>query len=989
MDIQLKLLPHQTECLKAITSIFEDVKISSNNPIYQNPIISLEDEKLEESITRVWEGKELDLKPIPKSMRNTRDEEIFGIDAKLETGTGKTYIYTRLMYELNKQYGFNKFILLVPSTPIKEGTRNFIEADYSIRHFADLYPSKTLKLNVLNAQKSQRSGRKMFPTSISEFARGSRLEKNKIHAILMSDSMLLSKKTMEKDDYDQTIFGSSTQPYEALRETRPIVIIDEPHRFKRENKAFKCIEEELKPQCIIRFGATFPEDEKTKEVDYNNLVYNLGACEAFNDTLVKGVAIQTLEDVNADDGKIKLMNMSYRPRTCTFRNETTRQNYTMEAGDFLSNIDEKFGGISIETIWQTSDPNIPKGVTLSNGQILQKGDIIYSSVYGTTYQELMIKQAIENHFIHERENFLRGSKIKTLSLFFIDSIYSYRGEDNDGSLRLKFEELLEKRIKEEVKNLETIVIPNDKILDYKEYLQASLEDIKKTNGGYFSEDNSTKDEDIQNEVDKILRDKQSLLSFKNKQGKWNTMRFIFSKWTLREGWDNPNVFQIAKLRSSGSEISKLQEVGRGLRLPVDEYGRRIEDEQFYLTYLVDYSERNFAERLVAEINSDAKVSNNIKDLIAKVASNRNIDENILFGELLMAGIVDMEMNILPEKRDDLLVKYPEFNTGLKPDKIIDTNKGKSSKVKIRPEKFNEIKELWNKINQKYYLELEEISEEELETNILEILKSGVYEKQIVYARERRTEKGQDEVILRERVAGYHIIDELLPYNEFLQKTSKATGVSIIILHKAIVKYSEGRKLESDFFNKITLQNIIDSFQEWLETTFLKRFSYRKMGIEAKETALTDINGQVKDFIIQGNLGIMKDELRKVPEKFIFDSFVYDSDKEAETIAQSDIDEVVVFGKIPRRSIQVPLYYGGTTSPDFMYVLKKKDGDYVVNFIVETKDIHKKSSLRDDENMRIESARVFFKAMEEDGLNVSFQKQMKKDDIVTMIKKLME
>lgn len=989
MDIRLKLLPHQTECLKAIISVFKDIRITSNNPIYQNPIIDLNDDKLMENVNTIWSGKDLELKPIPKSMRRRIDFGIPGIDAKLETGTGKTYIYTRLMYELHKQYGFNKFILLVPSTPIKEGTKNFIEADYSIRHFTGLYPSSTLKLNVLNAQKPQRSGRKMFPSSISEFARGSRLERNKINAILMSDSMLLSKRTMERDDYDQTIFGSFTQPYEALRETRPIVIIDEPHRFKRENKAFKCIEEQIQPQCIIRFGATFPEDSKTKETDYNNLVYNLGSCEAFNETLVKGVAIQTLEDANADDGKIKLMNMTYRPRACVFRNETTKQNFTMEVGGFLSSIDNKFGGISIEAIWQTSDPNIPRGVTLSNGQILQKGDIIYSSVYGTTYQELMLKQAIDNHFKHERENFFRGNKIKTLSLFFIDSIYSYRGEDNDGALRLKFEEILEKRIKKEIKDIESDDSHGPRTLEYKEYLEVSLKDIKKTNGGYFAEDNSTKDEDIQNEVDKILRDKKSLISFKSYDNKWNTMRFIFSKWTLREGWDNPNVFQIAKLRSSGSEISKLQEVGRGLRLPVDERGHRMEEEQFYLTYLVDYSEKSFAEKLVSEINNDAKVSNNIRDLISKVARDRNIEENRLFGELLMAGLVDMDMNIVSGKRDKLLEKYPEFNTGLKPDKIIDISKGKSSKVKIRPERFNEIKELWSKINQKYYLELEKISDRELEDAILEILRSRVYDKTIVYATEKRTEKGQDQVNLKEEIAGYHIIDELIPYNQFLLKVNKITGVSIVILHKAIVKYSEESKLQKDFFNKITLQNLTNRFQEWLETAFLKRFSYRKMGIEAKETALTDINGKVKESIVQGSLGIMKDTSAVVPQKFLFDSFIYDSPKERQTIARSDIDEVIVFGKIPRRSIQVPLYYGGTTSPDFMYVLKKKDGDYVVNFIVETKDIHKKSSLRDDENMRIESARLFFKAMEEDGLNVSFEKQMKKDDIVTMIKKLVE
>lgn len=989
MDIQLKILPHQTECLKAMTGVFKDVRITSNNPIYQNPMIDLNDEQIKENINKIWDGEELELKPIPKSMRKRIDDGILGIDAKLETGTGKTYIYTRLMYELHKQYGFNKFILLVPSTPIKEGTRNFIEADYAKRHFADLYPTSTLKLEVLNAQKPHRSGRKMFPQSIAEFARGSRLERNRINALLMSDSMLLSKRTMEKDDYDQALFGSFTQPYRALAETRPIVIIDEPHRFKRENKAFQCIIEQLKPQVIIRFGATFPEDPKTKETDYNNLVYNLGACEAFNDTLVKGVAVQTLEDTDPDDGKIKLMNISYRPRTCVFRNELTKQNFTMETGDNLSMIDEKFGGISIEAIWQTGDPDIPKGVTLSNGQILQQGDIIYSSVYGTTYQELMLKQAIDNHFRQEKENFFRQNKIKTLSLFFIDSISSYRGKDNDGTLRLRFEELLINRIKQEIKDLETVKPLTVRALEYKEYLEASLRDIKKTNGGYFAEDNSTKDEDIQNEVEKILRDKETLLSFKNEGKNWNTMRFIFSKWTLREGWDNPNVFQIAKLRSSGSEISKLQEVGRGLRLPVDEFGNRMEEEQFYLTYLIDYSERAFAEKLVSEINNDAKVPNSLKGLIGKVAKIRKIDENKLFGELLMAGLVDKEMNIIAGKREELVEKYPEFNTGLKPDKIIDATKGKSAKVKIRPERFNELKELWQKINQKYYLKLDEIPEEELKETILGILTAGVYDKQIIYATERRTAKGENEVTLKEEIVGYHVTEEVLPYNEFLIKAGKATGVPIQIIHQAIVEYSQVHKLERDFFNNITLQKIINAFQDWLETALLKRFSYHKMGIEPQETALTDVNGNVREYIVQGNLGITKEENLTVPEKFLYDSFIYDSHKEKETISKSNIDGVVVFGKIPRRSIQVPLYYGGTTSPDFMYVLKKKNGDYTVNFIVETKDVQRKSGLRDDEIMRIEAARVFFKALEADGLNVFFEKQMKDDDIVKMIKKLLE
>src|SRR5699024_10740341 len=229
--------------------------------------------------------------------------------------------------------------------------------------------------------------------------------------------------------------------------------------------------------------------------DYNNLVYNLGASEAFNLNLVKGVSVQTLEGSYLDDGKFKLTDMKYSPRSCTFRNETTKKPFTMEVGDYLSRIDEKYGGIYIEKIWQTTHPDIPVGVTLSNGQVLQKGDIIYSSIYGSTYQELMLKQAINNHFKIEKENFYRENKIKSLSLFFIDSIDSYRGENGDGALKIKFEEMLANKIRNELQKLEGKEIFSNLDQKYYDFLQASLKDIKKTNEGYFSKDNSTKDED--------------------------------------------------------------------------------------------------------------------------------------------------------------------------------------------------------------------------------------------------------------------------------------------------------------------------------------------------------------------------------------------------------------------------------------------------------------------------------------------------------------
>ncbi len=990
MQIQLKHLLHQTEAISAICKMLENVQISTHNAIHQNPIINLNDESILKNIMDIWNGEIEGLNPIPESMQRTVEDGILGIDVKLETGTGKTYVYTRLMYELNKQYGFNKFILLVPSTPIKEGTKNFIEANYSKIHFADLYPNVSLKLQVLNAQKNKSSGRKMFPSAIAEYARGTRLEKNRIHVLLTTDKMLLSKATMEKDDYDQTLLGEFTQPYRGIEETRPIVIIDEPHRFKRENKAYQCITDKIKPQCIIRFGATFPNTEKSDEKDYNNLVYNLGACEAFNEQLVKGVAVQTLEDAAADDVNIKLMQVSHRPKLCVFRNEKTKKAFELSPGDSLSIIDESFSGISVESIGKSDECDVTKGLMLSNGHVITAGDIIYSSIYGTTYQELMMKQAIDAHFIREKENFFRGNKIKTLSLFFIDSIYSYRGADNDGKLRLSFERLLTEKLKEEINKIGQQEKKSSRLNEYKEFLEASLKDIKKTNGGYFSEDNSKSDDDIQEEVHKILRDKESLISFKNENNQWNTMRFIFSKWTLREGWDNPNVFTIAKLRSSGSEISKLQEVGRGLRLPVDEFGNRISDEQFYLNYIIDFSEKKFAENLINEINADVKAITSIRGVLTKVAKDRGVDENVLFAELLIGGYVDKDQNIIEDKRLEMMDKYPEFNTGLQQGKVIDTSKKKLGKIKIRGERFSEIKELWSKINQKYYLMLDDIDDEELESAITKILDSNIFEEQLIHAKERRTTKGEDGLVeIKESTAGYHIIDSSMAYGEFLRRIQSTTGIPMKIMHSKIVEYNSKNPIESNLFNKTSLQNFIAKFQEWVESNFIKRFSYKKLDVSTTETLLTDIDGNVKKSIPQGSVGIMCSDSLSVPSKFLYDSFIYDSPKERETIENSNIDEVVVFGKIPRSGIKVPLYYGGTTSPDFMYVLKKQSGEHIINLIVETKDVKKDSGLRDEEKMRIKSAKKFFETLKEDGLNVSFEKQMKKDDIVTMIRKLVK
>lgn len=982
MGIKLSILPHQTECLDRVSKVFEQVNLKITDDIFANPIFDASDIKLKNNIKEIQ--TDFDGKEIPRELRKTTEDN-FGIDVRMETGTGKTYCYTRLMYELNKKYGFHKFIVLVPTTPIKEGTKSFIEADYANKHFSDIYPDKRIVLSVLNAQKKTK-GRKMFPQAISDFARGTILEKSRISALLMSSGMLLSKATME-NEYDQTLFGTFSNPYDTLKATRPIVIIDEPHKFKRENTAYKRLIEKINPLCVIRFGATFPNLPKSEQKDYNNLVFNLGSCEAFNSNLVKGVATQMIAQESLNETKVKLMEIVNSPKSCVFRNEKTGRNFPLGIGDSLSIVDNEFSGIMISAIGKTEDEDVKKGVTLSNGQILVKGDEIYAGIYGSTYQELMMKQAIKNHIEQERENFFRKRKIKTLSLFFIDSIYSYRGEKGDGALRISFQNILKENLKEELNKYKG----SNSMLhsEYVSFIESSLKDISSTNGGYFAEDNSNTDEDIQKEVEQILRDKQSLLSFKDEKGDWNTRRFIFSKWTLREGWDNPNIFQICKLRSSGSEISKLQEVGRGLRLPVDEYGNRISDEQFYLTYLFDYSEKDFAESLIKEINRDNKfAATNIKTILGKVALDRGIDEKKLFISLLTSDYIDMDGEIKFENKDRLIAEYPEFNTGLEQNKVINRNKNEQGVVHIRKNKFAEIKELWSKINQKYYLSLDDISDEELLDATLSILEEGIREDVIAKTIEKKTSVENGSIVVKESTQGYFILDESIPYGEFLKQIQTTTGLPIKIIHKAMCEYNKSNKLDKAFFNRNSLANFIKKFQLWFEQAFLKRFSYKALNIDSLETALTDINGDAKDKIVQGIVGIIKDDNFLVPDNFLYDKIVFDSPKEKENIQNSDIDEVVVFGKIPRRSVQVPLYFGGTTSPDFMYVIKKGD-DTEINFIVETKDVDKDSSLRGTERLKIASAKKFFEELKKYGINVSFEKQIKDDDIISMVKKLVK
>lgn len=986
MQIRLQTLEHQQRALTALTRVFDGVELDASTPPEANVAFDPADPQVAHNIGEIQSGVLDGIDAIPRLWRGRVDDGVLGVDVKMETGTGKTLVYTQLMYELNRLYGFTKFIVLVPSTPIKEGTKAFMKSEYAHKYFADAYGGRlSLQLDVLDPQKRS-NGRKMFPSAIASFVHGSRLSRGRISALLMTDGMLLSKATMSTD-YDQMVLGTASVPYKALRATRPIVIMDEPHRFRRENKAYRAIVDEIQPLAIFRFGATFPKLDKGGKTDYNNLVFNLGAVEAFNEQLVKGVQIQYPVDATGETTRLKLTSLSAsKPKQATFQNLDTGKPLTLDLGESLAIADGAFAGITVESIGKTEHPAIKSGVTLSNGQILATGDTLAAKVYSDTYQSLMMDQALKNHFEAEWENFRRATKVKTLTLFFIDSIESYRGGDGtSGHLRLRFEELLTTRLVAEIDKRKEDDSPVAQ--QYVAYLKASLANVPATNGGYFAADNSTADEAIKREVDDILRNKLALLSFDDPDGSTNTRRFLFSKWTLREGWDNPNVFQIVKLRSSGSEISKLQEVGRGLRLPVDSKGSRLSGEQFYLTYLTDYTERSFADSLVSEINSDAATGPApVKELLPKVAAELGKTEADLFIELLQAGLVDTDKNVVPGREDDLYAAYPGFNvTGLQPGKIVQGDQ--KVKVGIRPERYAELKELWEAINAKYYIRLDDLSEEEVDSCIDAVLEAEVYRPMVG--------RFTQDVIIQGEESGLEVHTETkntfdatktIAYGEWLTLVHSQTALPIDRVHAGLVRRNVAKPLPKDFFNKTTLGEFVAQFTEWMEQSFLERFSYSRIDGIVGSTPLTDADGLPLESIVQGNIGIHRDDKATVPEKFLYDTFIYDSPKEHDTIRDSKLDEVIVFGKIPRNSIKVPLYFGGSTSPDFMYVLKR-DGRLSLNFIVETKDVEKRSDMRESEQLKMKAAKRFFESMSSEAFDVTFQPQVKRDDIVVMLKQL--
>ena len=569
----------------------------------------------------------------------------------------------------------------------------------------------------------------------------------------------------------------------------------------------------------------------------------------------------------------------------------------------------------------------------------------------------------------------RDVKIKPLTLFFIDNIDEYRNKD--GYIKKTVEQLA----KAEIENL--LKVEQD--VYYKAFLEKSLTDISAIHGGYFSKDNSEKDEVIEKEINEILHDKQEMLSLENPR------RFIFSKWTLREGWDNPNVFQICKLRSSGSEISKLQEVGRGLRLPVNEYGNRVKDEQFYLNYFVDFTESDFVDALVNEINSKSgaismeqtpdKLS---AEMIKKICELYETTEEDLLQVLDDNDVIKRNNDFKENGFTYIKHNYPKIFEGVNSTKVRKATDDKK-KITVRTDKYSELKDLWEKLNEKVILEYKFDKEAEFKNLFTEFLKAqkGNFTIDGVSERVAKVEIKDDRAIVNEAesIYGRNVATiSTMKYSDFLKELSKTLNINLTTIHQSII--DAGTDINKHL-NPTTLRIIKDKFDHFLMANAIDKFSieYKKVSNNIHPTKLTDEKGNVLSEISASDIGIFFSD-EDVAQSYFFDELYYDSELEMKNI-KTEINEVIVFTKIPKNSIKIPVAGGKTYSPDFAYVLKFKDGKQKLNFIVETKDVGSDDGLREEEKAKIKHAEKFFGGQ----VKIEFRKQFSNNKIVDLIREL--
>jgi len=958
-QFQYEIQSYQEDCVTNITSLFESLRQKVN---------------FGEVLTAHHK----------KNKYNFPVQDTKNIDIMMETGTGKTFTFIKTIFELSKHFGYKKFIVLIPTVPIREGTKTNLEdtKDYFKSFYAN---EKEKEIEAFVYEGGNISAVRQF------------IGTSHLSVLVMTPSSFSHKdnilnRPLEKDINTPELFVNNQEPpksyLECLKRLNPIVIMDEPHRF--EGNAFKTYFEGFE-NYFLRFGATFPK--KKDSLPLSNVAYVLDSISSFRQSLVKKIVVYTQDVVENTDTLIGIDNKKAIVSTLTNGIIARR-----ELG-----VGAVFNGKSIKKI--------------NKDTIVLADDTIEKVDYSLSDESLraMIKETIKIHFEKEKGLFEQG--IKALTLFFMESDTSlFRG--SNPKIKNFFEEEYKKQYTEIVSKL-------DQESDYYKFLQNDFdsENTLQVHKGYFSGDKGNADEKVKAGVDEILKDKKKLLSFES------PTRFIFSIWALQEGWDNPNVFTICKLSNQGSEISKLQQIGRGLRICVNQNLQRntlknLNDDQeaFWkinnLDVVVSSKEHGFVEAIQNEILSNSFL---ISETFTEQELIKTLKEKSGFDDDTVVTLVD---DILKDKKmivrkaivdgQKIYEKSPEFSAILKEQNLpeeqvkaieslfaTDTNtyvqkgekKKEKKKVFIKATHLQEFQNLWNAINKNAFYVLETLTAEQ-ESQLIQNIKSQIEAVNIeeillqTIRAELNVNKIGEQGAITEKLTDTVSYKSKVDYLELVRTLSNNTKTPISFVVKVF------NALSDDFKTKMLCNNPEQAQREISEIINKNLIAMLKANIKydgINGTGLPNVfkTEKGKTYLDTGSVGKFQKDIAgdfSLKTKWVFEEVIeYDSDFELEIVEQDpDIDSIEIFGKLPRLKIKTPL---GDYNPDFCYAIKSTEGNKIF-LVVEAKGYKSSTAIPVDEKGKIDFAKKYFEALGEhykdQNIKISFKERINKTQLAALI-----
>lgn len=926
--------------------------------------------------------------PLSASLVSTKVCPV-NLDIEMETGTGKTYCYIKTMFELHKQYGWSKFIVVVPSIAIREGVKKSFEI--TAEHFLEDY-GKRARFFIYNSKSLH---------EIESFSSDAGINVMIINVQAFNATGKDARRIYEElDDFQ------SRRPIDVIQANRPILILDEPQ--KMEGK--KTVESLAKfnPLMILRYSAT----HKTP----HNKIHRLDALDAYNQKLVKkiavrGISVKGLSGTNAYLYVGGIQISTSKPPTAKVELEIKqasgikRVHRNLGRNDNLYDLSgglDQYKGFVISDIDAVSDT-----VSFTNGVELQAGEAT-GDVNELSLRRIQIREAIRAHF--EKESVLFHQGIKVLSLFFIDEVAKYRQYDESGEVPGEYAKLFEEEYRAQMEEMLTLF--GD---DYDRYLKRIP--VEKTHNGYFSIDKKTSrlvdpkfktrgetagETDDVDAYDLILKDKERLLAFDE------PVRFIFSHSALREGWDNPNVFVICTLKHSDNTISRRQEVGRGMRLSVNQRGERMDDpatvhKTNVLTVVASESYKDFVSGLQKDISESLSERPRIANeeyFTGKVLKTPEGDVPVtpqfakeIYRYLLKNDYTDSHNKITQAYHDakssEQLAPLPEslqkhsehvfalinsvFSDAQIPD-IEDDRKTKTNPLSPNFQK-KEFQELWNRINQKaaYTVHFET---EELIRKCIRTLETELTVAPLQYTIQRGAQK--EEATFEE-----------LKQGQAFEIHETKTDTETVSVHSAVEYDLIGKLAETAKLTRRTVAAILHGLSE---PTFKQ---YRQNPEDFISQAGRLINEQKATVIVEHLTYDMIDEKydsdiftkekpkenfsRAIPvNRHVYEYVFTDSETERKFVRELDTSvEVVVYAKLPK-SFYIPTPVGNY-NPDWAIAFEEKKVKHVY-FIAETKGSMSSMELRKIEESKIECARKFFSKITSDQV---------KYDVVNSYGKLME